>query len=131
MLKQKAIEAGVDDAILVRENNAMEGTASNLFIVKNNVLITPPKSNLLLPGITRDLVVELAQKNNIQCEVRDITEDELSSADEIWLTSSTREVAPVITLNGNAVGDGVAGDCWKKMINYYQLYKQDLRNGKI
>ena len=131
MLKQKAIEAGVDDAILVRDGIATEGTASNLFIVKDNVLVTPPKSNLLLPGITRDLVVELAEKNNIQCEVRDVAEHELSVADEIWLTSSTREIAPIVELNGKPVGDGRAGDYWRSTMNYYQLYKKDLREGKV
>ena len=131
MLKQKAIEAGVDDAILVREGIATEGTASNLFIVKDHVLVTPPKSNLLLPGITRDLVVELAEKNNIRSEVRDIADHELSIADEIWLTSSTREIAPIVELDGKPVGDGKAGDCWRSLMNYYQLYKKDLREGKV
>jgi len=131
ILRQKAAEAGVADAILVREGFATEGTASNLFIVKNDVIITPPKSNLLLPGITRDLVVELAQKHGIQCETRNIAESELSVADEIWLTSSTREIAPVIKLNGKPVGKGVAGDCWRMMMNYYQQYKQQLREGKV
>ena len=131
MLKQKAIEAGVDDALLVRDGNATEGTASNLFIVKDRVLVTPPKSNLLLPGITRDLVVELAEKNNIRCEMRDIAKHELSLADEIWLTSSTREIAPIVELDGNPVGDGKAGDCWRSLMNYYQLYKKDLREGKV
>ena len=131
MLRQKATEAKVDDAILIRDGIATEGTASNLFIVKNDVVITPPKSNLLLPGITRDLVVELAENNNIRCEVREVTEQELDSADEIWLTSSTREIAPVIELNGSPVGDGKAGACWRAMINHYQLFKQTLREGKV
>ena len=131
MLRQKATEANVDDAILVRDGFATEGTASNLFIVKDDVMVTPPKSNLLLPGITRDLVVELAEKNNIRCEVREISEQELNSADEVWLTSSTREIAPIVELNGSPVGDGKAGECWRKMINLYQQYKQALREGAI
>jgi len=131
MLRQKATEAKVDDAIMIRDGIATEGTASNLFIVQNDVVITPPKSNLLLPGITRDLVIELAEKNNIRCEVREITEQELTSADEIWLTSSIREIAPVIEVNGSPVGDGKAGDCWRAMINHYQLFKQTLREDKV
>ena len=127
MLRQKATEAGVEDAILIRDGFATEGTASNLFIVKEDVLITPPKSNLVLPGITRDLIVELAEKNNIRCEVRDISELELGTADEVWLTSSTREIAPVIELNGSPVGDGKAGNYWRTMINHYQSFKQALR----
>lgn len=127
MLRQKATEAGVDDAILIRDGYATEGTASNLFIVKDDVMITPPKSNLLLPGITRDLVVELAEKNNIAHEVRDVAEAELNTADEIWLTSSTKEIAPIIKLNGKTVGSGKAGGCWRVMIDLYQQYKQELR----
>ena len=130
MLRQKATEAGVDDAILIRDGFATEGTASNLFIVKDDVLITPPKSNLLLPGITRNLVVELAENNNIRCEERNIAEDELVTADEVWLTSSTREIAPVITLNNSPVGNGKAGEYWRIMIDHYQSYKQELREGR-
>lgn len=128
MLRQKANDAGVQDAILIRDGIATEGTASNLFIVKDGVMITAPRSNHLLAGITRDLVVELAEKNNRPFEVRPIAEAELSSADEIWLTSSTREIAPVLKLNGKLVGDGKAGECWRVMINLYQQYKQVLRN---
>jgi len=127
MLRQRATEAGVDDAILIRDGFATEGTASNVFIVKDGVVITPPKSNLLLPGITRDLVVELAEKNNMPHEVRDVAEAELDTADEIWLTSSTKEVAPVIRLNGKTVGTGEAGECWRVMIDLYQQFKQELR----
>ncbi|MCK5002106.1 MAG: D-amino acid aminotransferase [Gammaproteobacteria bacterium] len=127
MLREQATQSGVVDAILVREGYVTEGTASNLFMVKNDVLITPPTSQHLLPGITRDLVLELAEENGIACEVRQIAEAELESADEIWLTSSTREIAPVVNLNGKDVADAKAGPMWKKMINIYQQYKQELR----
>jgi D-alanine transaminase len=129
MMRIQASNADVIDAILVRHGNATEGTASNVFIVKNGVLVTPPKSHHLLPGITRDLVIELAESNGIGCEVRDIDLHELETADEIWLTSSTREIAPVVKLNGNMVGDGRAGAVWKRMIMLYQQFKQELRNG--
>ncbi len=127
MLREQATQSGVVDAILVREGYVTEGTASNLFMLKNDVLITPPTSQHLLPGITRDLVLELAEENGIACEVRQIAEAELESADEIWLTSSTREIAPVVNLNGKDVADAKAGPMWKKMINIYQQYKQELR----
>ena len=78
-------------------------------------------------SITRDLVLELAKENGINCEVRQIAESELDDADEIWLTSSTREIAPVVRLNGKDVADAKAGPMWKKMINIYQQYKQELR----
>lgn len=127
MLRQQATEADVQDAILIKDCTVTEGTASNVFIVKNNVLITPPTGTQLLPGITRDLVVEIAEKSNILVEERVVREAELYTADEIWMTSSTREIAPVIKLNGEAVGSGVAGSMWKRVMDLYQQYKQELR----
>ena len=127
MLRQQATEANVDDAILIKSGMVSEGTASNVFIVKNNVLITPPTGRKLLPGITRDLVIEIAKNNTILVEERDMREAELFDADEIWMTSSTREIAPVINLNGEMVASGVAGPMWKRMMDLYQQYKQLLR----
>ena len=120
----------VMDAIMVRDGLVTEGTASNVFIVRDGVVATPPKSECLLPGITRDLVIELAQANGIRVEEREIERAELHTADEIWLTSSTREIAPVVKLDDQAVGNGVAGEFWKKIIGIYQGYKQELRHGR-
>jgi D-alanine transaminase len=128
MMREQAAQADVTDAILVRDGHVTEGTASNIFIVKNGVLVTPPTSKHLLPGITRDLVLELARANGVKCEVRNIQQAELNTADEIWMTSSTREIAPVLLLNGEPVGDASIGPLWKKMIGVYQDYKQQLRN---
>jgi D-alanine transaminase len=128
MLKQQASDANVDDAILIRNGVVTEGTASNVFLVKQGVLITPPTGSQLLPGITRDLVIEIAENNAIVVEQREIKQDELFSADEIWMTSSTREIAPVINLNGETVGSGVAGELWKRVMDLYQQYKQQLRS---
>lgn len=127
MLRQQATNYGVLDAILIKDGYVTEGTASNIFIVKDNTLITPPTSRNLLPGITRDLVLELAAGNDIQTEVREVAATELRQANEIWLTSSTREIAPVVNLNDRLVGKGKAGPLWHKMINIYQEYKQQLR----
>jgi len=128
MLKQQAAQADVEDAILIKDGCVTEGTASNVFVIKEGVVITPPTSRQLLPGITRDLVIEIAKNNAIVVEQREIKEAELFSADEIWMTSSTREIAPVIKLNDKAVGAGVAGSVWKRMMDLYQQYKQELRN---
>jgi D-alanine transaminase len=117
------------DAIMVRDGLVTEGTASNIFVVHNGIISTPPKSECLLPGITRDLVIELALANGFQVEEREINPDELESADEIWLTSSTREIAPVVKLDNHVVGNGIAGEYWNKIIALYQDYKQELRNG--
>ena len=127
MLKEQATQAGVLDAILLRDGFVTEGTASNFFMVKDNVLLTPPVDKHLLSGITRDLVLDLAKENGITCEIRQIAETELDTADEIWLTSSTREIVPVIRINGKDVADAKAGPVWKKTIDIYQQYKQVLR----
>ena len=126
MLKQQAVEAGVDDAILIKNCMVNEGTSSNVFIVKNNVLITPPAGHQLLSGITRDLVIEIAKNNTILVEEREIREAELFTADEIWMTSSTREIAPVISLNGEKIGSGSAGDMWQRIVALYQENKDHL-----
>ncbi|MBL4763395.1 MAG: D-amino acid aminotransferase [Gammaproteobacteria bacterium] len=126
MLKQQADQLGAAEAILIRDGLAYEGAASNLFIVANGVIKTAPKSEFLLGGITRDLVLELAEKNAMDFAEVDIAESELENADEIWLTSSTKEIMPVIALNDKTVGDGKAGPVWKKMTEYYQAYKTSL-----
>jgi D-alanine transaminase len=128
MLRQQATQYGVVDAILIKGGNITEGTASNIFVVEDDILITPPTSRNLLPGITRDLVLQLADDNDVRTEIRDIPAKELRQADEIWLTSSTREIAPVVRLNDRVVGSGKAGPLWHKMINIYQEYKQHLRS---
>ncbi len=127
MMKRQATDTGAIDAILVRDGMVTEGTASNLFIVREGVIITPPKSEKLLPGITRDLVIDIAISNEMPYQERDIAEDELTQADEIWLTSSTREIAPVVKLNDSHVADGKAGPVWHRMIDLYQQYKQQLQ----
>ena len=129
MLRQQAKEEGAVEAILIRDGFATEGAASNIFIVKNNTLITPPKSHLLLPGITRDLVLELARANKIDCEERDITEEELRDASEVWMTSSSKEIVPIVELDGKPVGKGQFGPIWESMIDIYQAYKGKLRQG--
>lgn len=128
LLRQEAVDRGAAEAILVREGGLVtEGAASNIFIVKDGVVITPPKGNEILPGITRDLVLELAPVHDVPSEERDFTLDELRAADEIWMTSSTREILPVIELDGAPVGQGRPGPVWQKMQGHYQAYKQSLR----
>ncbi len=127
LLRQQAVESDAAEAILIRNGNATEGAASNLFIVANGTIITPPKSQNLLPGITRDVVLELAEQNSLTYCEADIPEQHLKSADEIWLTSATREIMPVIQLNGHAIGDGKLGPMWKKIYSLYQEFKIKIR----
>ena len=126
LMRQQAISEGASEAILIRDGFATEGSASNFFIVKQGVIVTPPKSHLILPGITRDLLVELARKHGMPVEEREITEAELKSADEVWLSSSTREVVPVTRLNGHPLAGGKPGPVWQQMARHYVDFKRAL-----
>lgn len=128
LVRQQAKNHGAMEAILVRDGLATEGAASNLFIVDDGQIITPPKSEHLLPGITRDLVLELAAEADIPYCEANIGLEQLESADEIWLTSSTREVMPVTHLNDMPVNDGRPGPLWQQMRALFQAYKLDLEN---
>jgi D-alanine transaminase len=130
MLRQQAVDAGAVEAILIKDGYAIEGAASNVFIVKNGLLITPPNGPALLPGITRDLIIELAANHAMPFREADITEAELFAADEIWLSSSTREISPVTLLDDTVISAGKPGPIWKRMITLYQQYKAALRSGK-
>ncbi len=123
LLRQEALDQHAAEAILVRDGRITEGAASNVFGVSRGRIVTPPKGPTLLPGITRDLVVELARAHDMTVLEADITPADLARAEEIWLTSSTREILPVTRLDGQAVGDGRPGPCWRHMIALYQDYK--------
>jgi len=131
LLRQQAVDNGAGEAIMLRDGFVTEGAASNIFIVNNGVLQTPPKSNLLLPGVTRDLVVELCHGNGIPCVEGAISEMELRAADEVWVTSSTKEIIPVTRLDGESVGDGKPGPLWQQLSDLYQSYKQAFREGRV
>ncbi len=127
LAQAEALEKQADDAIFLRNGSAREGTASNLFIVLDGLLITPPNSDELLPGITRDLVLELAADAGIAHAEASISEEDLRRAEEIWLTSSMREIAPVVSLDGKPVGDGTPGPKWRYMDQLFQAAKQRIR----
>lgn len=124
--RQEAVDEGCAEAILIKDGIVTEGAASNVFAVIDGVLVTPLKDNRILAGITRDVILELAIKHNIaHCE-RDISLAELTTATEIWVTSSTREIIPVVELDGTAVADGQVGAVWHTMNTLFQAYKQSL-----
>jgi D-alanine transaminase len=129
LLRQQAIDADTTEAILSKDGYVTEGAASNVFIVKDGVLKTPPNSAALLPGVTRDLVLELASANGIRCREVDIAVEELAVSEEIWLTSSTREISPVVRLDGRMIGEGKPGPLWNRLIRLYQHYKEAVRQG--
>ena len=127
LLRQQAVDKGAVEAILIRNGNMTEGAASNVFIVSKGIIKTPPKDQKLLPGITRDLVVELAKKHKMPIEEMTISEKEFLNADEIWLTSSTKEILSVTKINDRDVSNGKPGKVWKDMYQKYQDYKETLR----
>jgi len=124
LLKQMAVDAGAAEVVMFRDGYLTEASASNVFIVRGGVLIAPPKNHLILPGITYDVVIEIATANKIPLELREVTEQEVKAADELWITSSTKEVLAVTTLDGKAVGNGKAGAVFRTMHSLYQDYKQ-------
>jgi D-alanine transaminase len=126
LLRQEAIDQGCAEAILVRNGYVVEGAASNLFAVLDGELITPPKSHEILPGITRDVILELAAANNIPSREDVIALEALENASEIWVTSSIREIVPVVELDGKHIGDGKPGPIWTRMDDLLQAYKTSL-----
>lgn len=130
LFRQQAVEAGAAEAILVRDGRVIEGSASNVFLVREGRLHTPPIGQHLLPGITRDLILELAVANGVPCDEHDIPEDWLRDADEIWVTSSIREILPITRLDDKPVGTGQPGPVWRRMKAIFQEYKDAVRRGE-
>lgn len=126
MLQQLAYEQQAEEAIMIRDGLVTEGTASNVYIVKSGTILTPPQSQFILGGITRDLIIELAHQHKLPLEETNITEADLLQADEIWISSSAKELLPVIQLNGQAVANGEIGPIWKTMATIYLSYKHQL-----
>ncbi len=120
MLFQQAKNVSAHETILLRDGKVIEGATSNVFIVKSGILKTPPLSNLLLAGITREFVLELAKKYHIPMEETNISEAELRAADEVWITSSTKEIYPIVKLDNKPIGGSKPGPVWEKMIRYYR-----------
>jgi D-alanine transaminase len=136
LLRQMAVDAGCAETILIRPGSnsepsfMTEGAASNIFVVKNGILLAPPKDNLMLPGITYDVILEIAAANGIPHEVRKIAADEVFAADELLLTSSTREVLAITQLDGKPVGTGKPGEMFARLHKLYQDFKRDVMRAK-
>ena len=131
MLRQLSAEEGYAETILFRDGYLTEASACNVFIVKRGVIQAPPKGNLLLPGITYDVVVELARANGMPIELRGVTEAEVRAADELFVTSSSKEVFPIVELDHKQIGDGRPGPVFRRMYDLYQEFKRKvMRAGK-
>jgi len=131
LLRQDASEQDADEAILVRDGLAVEGSTSNLFVVRDGELLTPPTGPALLAGVTRALTLELARDAGLRCRECDIHAESLRGADEIWITSSTREIMPVTRLDGATVGAGTPGPVWRQLDALYQTMKSRLGERRV
>lgn len=127
LLRQEAADQGCYETILIRDGLLQEGTSSNVMIVKDGTLLAPPKTELMLAGITYDLVLELESTGGVPYLQREIGEAELRSADEIVLMSSGREVVAVTTLDGRPVSEGTPGPVFRELHRRYQAYKETLQ----
>jgi D-alanine transaminase len=122
---QQGQDAGVDEIILYNENKEItEAAACNVFVVKNNIIYTPPLDNHLLPGVTRRIAID-AIKHYTDYEMLEetILLDAMLNADEVWITSSSKEIGPVLSIDGKAVGYGKKGPIWVDAQNAYNKHK--------
>lgn len=115
LAKQKAFESGATEAILIRDGVALEGSSSNLFIVKDDAIITNPKTNYILPGITRQIVLELCRSLDIVTMEAPVFMELLFSADEVFVTHTTGEVMPVIKIDACEISSGTPGPITLKL----------------
>ena len=123
LLRNEAMADGYDDAILIRNGKVTETTSSNVFVVKDGVIVTPPLSRFLLPGVTREQVITLVKQNCMRCEERDLDKSELYDADEIWISSTTYTIRPIGKVDDQPIGNGQAGSVYQKV---YQLFQQKI-----
>lgn len=123
LLRQLAVDAHVNETVLFRDGILTEGTATNIFAIEHGVILAPPKDQHMLPGITYDLILELAAAHRMPVEIGKFDQARIRRADELWLCSSTREVLAIVTLDGQTIGDGHPGPLFRKMYDLYQDYK--------
>jgi D-alanine transaminase len=131
ILRQQAVEQGAAETILIHDGELTEGAASNIFVVIDGTLVTPPKSRQILPGITRDLVVELAGQHGVPYEERSVRREELFAADEVWMSSSMKEILPIVRIDDHVVGAGKPGPLFHHCYALYQDYKAAFRAGEV
>ena len=128
LARQRATDAGAAETVLFRNGFLTEASASNVFIVRDGVVLGPPKDNQILPGITYDAAFELARGGGLAVEVRPISRDEALAADEMWLSSSTKEVLAVTIVDGKSFAGGSPGPVFRKMHELFQASKS--RSGR-
>jgi D-alanine transaminase len=123
LARQLAVDAGATETVLFRNGHLTEASASNVLIVRDGVIVAPPKDNQILPGITYDAAFELAREGGLPIEMRPVPQDEALAADEMWLSSSTKEVLAVTSLDGRGFGGGKPGPVFRKIYALFQASK--------
>lgn len=113
LAKQAAVDAGVDEVIQFRDNVLSEGASSNIWVVKNGVLRSPEPNHLILEGVRYRFIESLARQSDIPFESRPVSRQEVETADELMLSSATKEILPIVTLDGRAVGTGKPGPVYQ------------------
>jgi D-alanine transaminase len=126
LLKKLAADAGAYETIILENGELTEGSSTTVHVIKDGVIFTPPNGQRILPGTTRDVVTELADRLGLRSEAKAIAETQLRNADEIWLAFATRGVLPVTTLDGAAVGSGRPGVLFKRMHVAFADYIREL-----
>lgn len=129
LAKQEAHEKGAYEALFVRDGIVTEGTSSNLFAVQNGKLITHPEGEHILPGITRRIILRLAEREGIEVELGEIREEELGAMEELFISSTNSEVMPVTSVNGRPVGCGVVGPVTRRLAAQYDALVERVRAG--
>lgn len=124
LLRQLSVDAGASETILIRDGQLIEGSVSSIFIVKDGLLRAPAPSHLMLPGITYEVVCEICAAEGLPLHLGPISAAELRAADEVWLTSSSREIMPITRLDGQPVGSGQPGPLFARLYALYQAFKQ-------
>jgi len=123
MFAQEAKNHGVEEVILIRNGIVTECSSSNLFLVKNNCIYTHPKGPYILPGITREIIIDCAKYYDIEIKEITFNKDSLMDADEVWISSSTREVVPITRIDNNPINNGKVGETWSLIYDRYQAIK--------
>ena len=120
LMRQRAADVGAAETVMFRDGWLTEASASNVLCVIGGTIVAPPKDNLILPGITYDAALEFARDAGLPMEVRPVARAEALGAEELWLSSSTKEVLAITSVDGRPVGDGKPGPVFRKVWQIYQ-----------
>ncbi len=126
LLRQLAVDAGAAETILLRDGDLMEASASAVHVVTGGTVLSPPNSQRILPSTTRSVMEEMAVRAGIPYQAVRVSEAQLRTADEVWISAATREVQPVTSLDGRPVGNGKPGPLWRRISGELQAYKREL-----